>query len=170
MRGPGRRLVLLVRLRLSLIILRRLRLLLLLVILDPLPLVKWGTRGLGHLLLSHRVVGQLLLLVKLVGARPGSGRSCRIRCLVWLKVWVRRGIRWRCAERLAPSCAHASSRGRHRKVLRLHLLHSQCLLLLLQLYLYLLLHDSLLLLEVLSNLLVDLSMRTLLQVLFVHVD
>jgi hypothetical protein len=49
-------------------------------------------------------------------------------------------------------------------------LHPERLLLLLELYLYLLLHDGLLLLEVLSNLLVDLSVGALFQVLFVHVD
>lgn len=59
-----------------------------------------------------------------------------------------------------------------RVVLGLHLLHPHGLLvlLLLQLDLDLLLHDGLLLLEVLSDLLVDLPVGTLLEVLLVHYD
>mgnify|MGYP006932412685 CR=1 FL=1 len=61
-------------------------------------------------------------------------------------------------------------RGCYGEVLCLHLLHPEGLLLLLQLYLYLLLHYGLLLLQVFPDLLVNLPVRSLLQILLVHED
>lgn len=99
--------------------------------------------GLRHLL-AHR----LHLLLHLISARSRS-ETCLIRL-----------------EEVIAACVSS------RIVLRLHLLHPHGLLmlLLLQLDLDLLLHDGLLLLEVLSYLLVDLPVGALLQVLLVHYD